>query len=112
MNLIFSPRAWYEYTGWQLEDRKTLRRINLLIKDIERNGNTGIGKPEPLRDFNGYWSRRINVASMGSDPMDIPITPSRMSPRRTCTGGRMERHFGERMRYDHQTVDRCRVPSQ
>ena len=60
MNLIFSPRAWYEYTGWQLEDRKTLRRINLLIKDIERNGNTGIGKPEPLRDFNGYWSRRIN----------------------------------------------------
>ena len=60
MNLVFSPRAWYEYTGWQLEDRKTLRRINLLIKDIERNGNTGIGKPEPLRDFNGYWSRRIN----------------------------------------------------
>ncbi len=62
MNLTFSPRAWYEYTGWQLEDRKTLKRINALIKDIERNGNTGIGKPEPLRNFEGYWSRRINEA--------------------------------------------------
>ena len=60
MNLTFSPRAWYEYTGWQLEDKKILKRINLLIKDIERNGNTGIGKPEPLRDWDGYWSRRIN----------------------------------------------------
>lgn len=60
MNLIFSPRAWYEYTGWQLEDKKILKRINLLIKDIERNGNAGIGKPEPLRNMNGYWSRRIN----------------------------------------------------
>ena len=48
MNLIFSPRAWYEYTGWQLEDKKILKRINLLIKDIERNGNTGIGKPHFL----------------------------------------------------------------
>ena len=60
MNLTFSPRAWYEYTGWQLEDKKTLKRINLLIKDIERNGNTGIGKPEPLHNWDGYWSRRIN----------------------------------------------------
>ena len=60
MNLTFSPRAWYESTGWQLEDKKILKRINLLIKDIERNGNTGIGKPEPLRDWDGYWSRRIN----------------------------------------------------
>ena len=47
MNVNFTPRAWYEYTGWQLEDKKILKRINLLIKDIERNGNTGIGKPEP-----------------------------------------------------------------
>ena len=60
MNLTFSPRAWYEYTGWQIEDKKTLKRINLLIKDIERNGNSGIGKPEPLRNWDGYWSRRIN----------------------------------------------------
>ena len=61
MNVNFTPRAWYEYTGWQLEDKKTLKRINAMIKDIERNGNTGIGKPEPLRsDLSGYWSRRID----------------------------------------------------
>lgn len=60
MNIVFTPRAWYEYTGWQLEDKKTLKRINALIKDIERNGYTGIGKPEPLKNFNGYWSRRID----------------------------------------------------
>jgi len=59
MLTTFSSRAWYEYTGWQLEDKKILKRINALIKDIERNGNTGIGKPEPLKNFNGYWSRRI-----------------------------------------------------
>lgn len=59
MNINFTPRAWYEYTGWQLEDKKILKRINLLIKDIERNGNIGIGKPEPLRSMGGCWSRRI-----------------------------------------------------
>ena len=59
MTVTFSPRAWYEYTGWQLEDKKTLKRINALVKDIERNGNSGIGKPEPLRNWDGYWSRRI-----------------------------------------------------
>ena len=63
MQIVFSPRAWYEYTRWQLEDKKTLKRINALIKDIERNGNTGIGKPEPLKDFDGYWSRRIDDAN-------------------------------------------------
>lgn len=46
---------------WQTEDRKTLRKINTLLKDIERNGNEGIGKPEPLTgDLSGFWSRRIN----------------------------------------------------
>ena len=60
MTITFSPRAWYEYTGWQLEDKKTLKRINALIKDIERNGNSSIGKPEPLRNWEGYWSRRID----------------------------------------------------
>ena len=44
MQIVFSPRAWYEYTRWQLEDKKTLKRINSLIKDIMRNGNAGIGK--------------------------------------------------------------------
>jgi toxin YoeB len=60
-NLIFTNNAWEDYLYWQTEDRKTLKRINQLIKDIERNGYEGIGKPEPLRgDFSGYWSRRID----------------------------------------------------
>ena len=63
MNVLFTPRAWYEYTDWQLEDKKTLKRINQLIRDIERNGNTGIGKPEPLRNWEGCWSRRIDDAN-------------------------------------------------
>lgn len=59
--LIFTNNAWEDYLYWQTEDRKTLRRINQLIKDIERNGYEGIGKPEALRgDFSGYWSRRID----------------------------------------------------
>jgi len=53
--------AWDEYVKWQLKDKKTLKRINILIKDIERNPFSGIGKPEPLKgDKQGYWSRRIN----------------------------------------------------
>ena len=61
MNKNFTDNGWKDYTYWQTEDRKTLRRINNLIKDIERNGNEGIGKPEPLTgDLSGFWSRRIN----------------------------------------------------
>lgn len=63
MDILFSPRAWEEYTQWQQEDKKTLKRINLLVKDIKRNGNTGLGKPEPLRGWDGYWSRRIDEAN-------------------------------------------------
>lgn len=60
MRLIWDDNAWEDYVYWQTQDRKVLCRINLLIADILRNGNTGIGKPEPLRyDFAGYWSRRI-----------------------------------------------------
>jgi toxin YoeB len=56
----FSMDAWEDYTHWQTEDRRVLKRINLLLKDIERNGNEGIGKPEALKHgFHGYWSRRI-----------------------------------------------------
>ncbi len=61
MNKVFSDEAWEQYVYWQGEDRKTLKRINKLIKDIERNGNEGIGKPEPLAmEYSGYWSRRID----------------------------------------------------
>lgn len=60
MRLLWSESAWEEYLWWQRQDRKILKRINLLIQDITRNGNEGIGKPEALRyDFAGYWSRRI-----------------------------------------------------
>ena len=57
--LIFAERAWKEYLHWQSKDPKTLKRINTLIKDITRNGNDGVGKPEKLRHING-WSRRID----------------------------------------------------
>ncbi len=49
MKVVFTENAWKDYTYWQTEDRKTLKRINKLIEDIKRNGNTGIGKPEGLK---------------------------------------------------------------
>ena len=56
MNKIFSDRAWEEYTSFLKEDKKILKRIHELLKDIDRNGHEGIGKPEPLRhNFSGYW---------------------------------------------------------
>ena len=61
MSIVFSSAAWDDYVWWQQQDRKLLKRINQLIRDIERNGNEGIGKPEPLKHgFHGFWSRRIN----------------------------------------------------
>ena len=58
--LVWDDNAWQDYLWWQQQDRKILKRINLLLQDITRNGNEGIGKPEPLKyDFSGYWSRRI-----------------------------------------------------
>lgn len=59
---IWSDDAWEDYLYWQSQDKKTLKRINLLIKDIERNGCLeGIGKPEPLTgDLQGEFSRRID----------------------------------------------------
>lgn len=53
--------AWEDYLYWQTQDKKTLKRINQLLQDIDRNGYSGIGKPEPLKgDMQGYWSRRID----------------------------------------------------
>jgi toxin YoeB len=58
MRLVWDVNAWEDYLWWQTQDRKVLKRINLLIQDVRRN--EGIGKPEPLKhDFAGYWSRRI-----------------------------------------------------
>ena len=61
MKLTFSTKAWEQYIYWQTTDNKILKRINLLIKDIQRTPQEGIGKPEPLKHgLSGYWSRRIN----------------------------------------------------
>ena len=61
MKILFHDKAFLEYLSWQNTDKKTLKRINELIKDIMRNPYEGIGKPEPLRyQLTGYWSRRIN----------------------------------------------------
>lgn len=62
MNKIFSPEAWDDYVYWQNQDKKTLKKINALIKDIQRSGaECGIGKPEALKgELSGFWSRRID----------------------------------------------------
>ena len=61
MNLIFSDRAWEDYLYWQETDRRKLRRIHQLLKEIAREPHAGIGKPEPLKHaLAGFWSRRID----------------------------------------------------
>lgn len=60
-SLSFSENAWEDYLYWQMQDKKTLRKINQLLQDIQRNGYDGIGKPEPLKgELSGLWSRRID----------------------------------------------------
>lgn len=59
--ISFSTNGLEDYMYWQTEDKKTLKKINQLIKDIIRNGNEGIGSPEPLKHkLSGYWSREID----------------------------------------------------
>ncbi len=61
MKLVFSEQAWEDYLHWQKTDRKTVQRINTLVKEITRTPHEGAGKPEPLKHaLSGYWSRRIN----------------------------------------------------
>ena len=61
---LWHDTAWGDYLYWQSQDKKTLKRINTLIKDIERNGYGGIGKPEPLKgSLSGWWSVRIDDAN-------------------------------------------------
>ena len=60
-NILFTERAFAEYLYWQSQDKKTLKRINILLKDISRSTFEGIGKPEGLKEnLAGYWSRRID----------------------------------------------------
>ena len=61
MKITFSKNSWEDYVSWQKEDEKILKRINQLIKDIQRTPFQGIGNPEPLKyDLSGFWSRRID----------------------------------------------------
>ena len=61
MRLVWEDDAWEDYLYWQTQDRKILKRVNLLIKDIRRSPFDGIGKPEPLKhNLSGWWSRRID----------------------------------------------------
>ncbi len=61
MQILWEESAWEDYLYWQTQDKKTLKRINALIKDIQRSTFEGIGKPEALKEnLSGYWSRRID----------------------------------------------------
>jgi len=62
MILSFSDDAWEDYLYWQKNDKKILKKINRLIKEIQREPFDGIGEPEPLKyNWSGYWSRRITI---------------------------------------------------
>ena len=77
-NISFTIRGLNDYIHWQSEDKRTLKKINQLIKDIARNGYTGIGKPEQLKgSLSGYWSREIDEKNRiiyrikGNDDVEI-----------------------------------------
>ena len=64
MKKIWTDKAWDYYLYWQAQDKKTLKRVNQLVKDIERSNFEGIGKPEALKgNLSGFWSRRIDDAN-------------------------------------------------
>jgi len=61
MNLLWTDEAWEDYLYWQSQDKRTLKRVNQIIRDIQRAPHVGVGKPEPLKgDLSGWWSRRID----------------------------------------------------
>lgn len=84
MLISWHPDAWNDYLEWQIRDKKTLKKINALIRDIVRNGYSGIGKPEPLKDnLSGWWSRRIN----GTDRIVYKIEGE------TCIIAQVKNHY-------------------
>ena len=94
MNIIFTPTAWEQYTEWQREDKKIVKRINELIKSIDREGLAqGIGKPEPLK-YRKVWSRRITDVHRLTYNFDVNlnliiytylITPVFLQKQSSCT---------------------------
>lgn len=77
MDFVFAAQGWEDYLYWQSHDKKILKKINVLLKDIKRTPFEGIGSPEPLRhSLSGYWSRRITlehrlVYTVGDDQIRI-----------------------------------------
>ncbi|MHC6202637.1 Txe/YoeB family addiction module toxin [Breznakiellaceae bacterium SP9] len=76
--LLWQELGWEGYQFWIAEDKQFFKKLNALLKDISRNGNTGIGKPEPLsEDKSGWWSRRIDEQNrivyrlLGNDTIEI-----------------------------------------
>ena len=62
MEVVFLDQGWEDYLYWQGHDKKILKKINSLIKDIDRDPFNGLGSPEPLKhDLSGYWSRRVTL---------------------------------------------------
>lgn len=62
MNLVFADEAWDDYLYWQQNDKKIAKKINALIKEIQRDPFKGLGEPEPLKyNWSGFWSRRITI---------------------------------------------------
>ena len=60
-DFLFREKAWEDFLNWQCQDKKTMKRINMLLRDISRDPFSGVGKPEPLKgDLSGFWSRRID----------------------------------------------------
>ena len=61
MGLLRYDRAWEDYLYWQAQDKKLLKRLNAILRDIQRDSRDGLGKPEPLKEnMSGWWSRRID----------------------------------------------------
>ena len=94
MKLAWHPKAWDEYVDWQSEDRKMLKRINLLIKDLQRGEGDGIGKPNRSKgDLAGWASRRINeehrlVIRINDAKDELEILPPAVTTTRTVAASR------------------------
>ena len=84
MRLLWEEEAWEDYCLWQTRDKKLLKRINTLLKDIQRNTYEGIGKPEPLKgDLSGWWSRRIDDLDIRNGLPQRPVLFLAETMRRT-----------------------------
>ena len=89
MKYIFVDESWEDYLYWQKTDRKKLKRINALLKDIARHPYTGLGKPEPLKyKYAGFWSRRIDkehrliymTREVGAPRLQLLVSIARVKP--------------------------------